>query len=126
MKFEQVYKKLGEMKLTLIEALNFCATENIDIVEFCNNVMVVTATKYHENSIDYSFADGVANNVYGFMLSDFYLELTENSLSEPAYSIYLAFDAGEYFHKNDDRNIAPEFKYTKPEIERILSEIKNS
>ena len=126
MKFEQVFKKLGDMELTLNEALHYCATENIGIVEFCNEVMVVTATQYHENSIDYSFADGVANNVYGFMVSDYYLGVTENSLSEPAYSIYLAFDAGEYFHKNDDRSIDPEFKYTRPEIERILSEIKNS
>ncbi|WP_233081907.1 hypothetical protein [Rheinheimera soli] len=126
MKFEHLFKKLGDMELTLDEALHYCSKENIGFVEFCNDVMVTTATQYYEKKIDYPFADAVANNVYGFMVSDHYLGLTGNSLSEPAYSVYLAFDSGEYFHQNDDRSIEPELKYTRPEIERILREISNA
>lgn len=39
---------------------------------------------------------------------------------ELAYSIYLAFDEGEYHHDGDDINLDTPDKYTKPIILEIL------
>lgn len=44
-------------------------------------------------------------------------------MSQPAFSIYQALDAGEYWHSDDDRDVFPWDKWTRPELERILYEI---
>lgn len=44
-------------------------------------------------------------------------------MPEPAFSIYQAFDAGEYWHSGDDREVFPWERWTRPELERILREV---
>lgn len=41
---------------------------------------------------------------------------------EPAYSIFLAFDDGEYRRSKDAVSVDPSEKYTRPQIEIILKE----
>jgi hypothetical protein len=45
--------------------------------------------------------------------------------SDLFHAVYCAFDAGEYYHKNDQRNVDPVETYTRPEITRILSRAFN-
>jgi len=45
-------------------------------------------------------------------------------MPEPAFSIYLAFDAGEYSHIGDATDAFPWEKWTLPELERILDEVE--
>jgi len=61
------------------------------------------------------------NLLYGHMTDEFVLETCDNTLPDPAYPIYLAFDAGEYHHSGDALEVDPEEKYTRPEIDRVLN-----
>ena len=114
------------MELEVEDILKYCNGNDLSYVEFSNNVLVHLAKIYLSGSVDYSYADGVANNIHDFMMTDQYLDSNNNTLSDPAYSIYLAFDAGEYYRKEDDKSIEPHIKYTNPELEAILRGIENS
>lgn len=55
------------------------------------------------------------------MMNNIYVYLTHSDLLTEAgvitWDIYLAFDAGEFYHEGDDRNEEPDLKYTKPFLE---------
>jgi hypothetical protein len=36
-------------------------------------------------------------------------------------SVYEAFDAGEYYHREDPPGTDPERRYTRPQLEKLLS-----
>lgn len=57
------------------------------------------------------------------MISDYYLNSNNNIPADPAYSIHLAFDSGEYYRKEDDKSIEPHLKYTNPGLELILRDL---
>jgi hypothetical protein len=114
------------MELASHEIVAYCSENELSYVQFCNELMIDLAKSYLSGKVDYSYADGVANNIHDFMMSDSYLDSNNNTLDDPAYSVYLAFDAGEYYRKDDDRSIEPDIKYTKPELEKIVSEHESS
>jgi hypothetical protein len=87
--------------------------------ELIEKLSLETALKYWKGNIDYSDGDSIMNHLYGFWLSDekFYKNY---GFSEIAWECYEAFDAGEYYREDDDKNIDPAEKYTKPLIEELL------
>ena len=70
------------------------------------------ALGFNENALDFDFCDRVVNELHGA------LNLQEE---EPAlfWSVFLAFDAGE-FYRDNDRNIHPVDRYTRPQIADIV------
>jgi prepilin-type processing-associated H-X9-DG protein len=114
------------MDLESEEIIDYCTANNLNFVAFCNEILIHLSKVYLSGKVNYSFADGVANNIHDFMVSDHYLDSNNNTLSDPAYSIYLAFDAGEYYRKEDDKNIEPHVKYTNPQLEAILLNVEHS
>ena len=126
MDFGELLDKSSEMELEPEEIVKYCDDNKLSYVDFCNMILVHLAKNYLKGKCNYSYSDGVANNIHDFMMSGHYLNANNNSLADPAYSIYLAFDAGEYYRKEDDRSVEPHVKYTKAEIEQILRGIGNS
>ena len=59
------------------------------------------------------------NKIYGEMTEDFAKVGDGFEFPEPAFSIYEAFDAGEYAHDDDGQD--PVIKYTQPLISEILN-----
>jgi hypothetical protein len=41
-------------------------------------------------------------------------------MTEYTWSVYLAFDAGEYYHPGDSREVDPVAEYTWPAIREIV------
>lgn len=109
-----------------------------DITEYCeqylctppeclNQLTLHVAENYHTGKYSYEFSDEVVNLVFGHMTDDFILDHTVgNTLPEPAFSIYLAFDSGEYQRRSDADTVCPIKKYTDPEIALILAEYKGT
>lgn len=60
------------MELKAEEIIEYCNNRNLGYVEFCNKVLVYLAKNYLSGGLDYSYSDGVANNIYDFMISDYY------------------------------------------------------
>ena len=71
------------------------------------------ATGYAENTLTYEFCDSAMNFAMG---------LASYDVPDLAWSVYSAFDEGEYFHDNDSRDIDPAEKYTRPWIQKILKD----
>jgi hypothetical protein len=71
------------------------------------------ALGFHSNALDFGFCDQVVNELHGVIM------LRNEGRPELFWSVFLAFDAGEYYH-NGDRNNDPVETYTRPQIEQIV------
>ena len=82
---------------------------------------VYLARGFYAGELPFQFCDAVVNNLSGFIH-------TAHLRGEPLegapplfWSVFLAFDAGEYYHDNN-RNEDPVAVYTRPLIARIIEE----
>ena len=78
------------------------------------------AEEFHRGSISYHEGDHAVNRIHDQMIEDAVKFGDSFELPEPAFSIYEAFDAGEYTRSDDDGEI-PVIKYTQPWISEILN-----
>lgn len=90
----------------------------IDRRALFNQVAMAVARLFIEGQRDFHYGDAVMNTLFSDMV-----DLSLNAdMPEPAFSIYLAFDAGEYRHPGDGQDERPWEKWTRPALERILRE----
>ena len=71
------------------------------------------ALGFNNNALDFDFCDQVVNELHGV--------ITHRNEDRPDlfWSIFLAFDAGEYYH-DGNRSIDPVEAYTRPQIAQIV------
>jgi hypothetical protein len=71
------------------------------------------ATGFQRNAFDFGFCDHVVNELHAV--------ISIQNEARPAlfWSVFLAFDAGEYYH-NNDRSIDPVEAFTRPLIATIV------
>lgn len=76
------------------------------------------AQGFYASEMTFAFCDAVVNDLHGL--------ITTNDELRPAlfWSIYLAFDEGEYYHKNN-RDEDPVEVYTRPMIASIVAAGQN-
>ena len=122
MTLTELIQKASDGPLTRAEVGDFCSHAGITFPAFCDEFSRVVATGYFGGTLSYTFCDGAMNNLFAFMT----LQMTEDPLPDYSYSVFLAFDAGEYYHREDSRNSSPEELYTKPMIADILSNATNA
>lgn len=89
-----------------------CVGSERELPEFYNLLSLEVARLFMEGTLPFDSADAAMNTIYELWIGDVVVE----DLLEPAYSIYLAFDAGEYSVEGGDSVE----RYTKPELRRIL------
>lgn len=80
-----------------------------------NQLACHIARGYSTGTWSFADADAAMNHLWAFLCS-------QNDFDIPPYfySVYEAFDAGEYYHSGDGREVSPEERYTKPLIRKIL------
>jgi hypothetical protein len=71
------------------------------------------ALRFNSNTLDFGFCDQVINELHGV------ITWRNDHRPELFWNIFLAFDAGEYYH-DGNRNIDPVEAYTRPEIAQIV------
>jgi hypothetical protein len=108
------------------EIKSYCERSGSQITDCINQLSLYIAKNYADGVLEYEFCDSVMNLLYGHMTDDFVLKTCDNTLPEPAFSIYLAFDAGEYYHQGDDKSLDPVKKYTDPQIKEVLKNEKST
>jgi hypothetical protein len=94
----------------------FCASQNLKFDEVCNTIALTIAKRFNDSTMTYDDADGVANALSALMIDQSTRE-PEARFPEPAWTIYLAFDAGEY-DRGDGAD--PVEKFTKPLVRDAL------
>ncbi|MBS4081010.1 hypothetical protein [Pseudomonas rustica] len=96
-----------------------CEHLQIDSRDLLNQLAISVARLFITGARDFHYCDEVMNIV----IRDIVDLSLHADMPQPAFSIYQAFDAGEYWHSGDDRNVFPWEKWTRPELDRILCEV---
>ena len=124
--YQLVSKAVGQ-KLKREEFNQYLQDKEMAFEVLCNQIATHLAKNYLLGKLDFYFCDQVMNRINTFMIDALFENIIE-TLPEPADSIYLAFDQGEYHHSNDDRdrNIDPAEKYTKPRLQEIMTQLNQS
>lgn len=98
-----------------------CEHLQIDSRDLLNQLAISVARLFITGARDFHYCDEVMNIV----ISDIVDLSMHADMPQPAFSIYQAFDAGEYWHSGDDRYVFPWEKWTRPELEIILWEVND-
>jgi hypothetical protein len=95
-----------------------CLCRDLQIAprDLLNQVAIAMARQFLAGTRDFHACDEVMNSLF----SDIVDLGVREEMPEPAFSIYLAFDAGEHWHTGDTRDVLPWERWTRPELERIL------
>jgi hypothetical protein len=108
-----VIEKAPDTELSII-----CEHLQIDSRDLLNQ-LAISARLFVTGTRDFHYCDEVMNIV----ISDIVDLAMHAEMPQPAFSIYQAFDAGEYWHSGDQRDVFPWENWTRPELERILGGI---
>jgi hypothetical protein len=97
------------------DAESFCAAQGINLKDLYNRIALIVAERFNNDTLSYADGDGVMNAVLGMMVDG----KTPMESIQPAWSIYLAFDEGEYYHGG---STDPVESFTRPQILNILND----
>lgn len=113
---QNIYLELLKSEKEIEEILNYPSKFPSEIIE---NLSIKIAFNYWKKNIEYFTANELISILFGYYTTN---ENFFNNYTFPNFSwdIYNAFDAGEFHHKEDDKNVNPVEKYTNTEIQNIL------
>lgn len=117
---QNVVDRLGIDSLSSDEVRAICEDLEMTTSDFCNKIAIIITRLFLDSKLDFTTADTVANNFYGLILDD----ITTGAIKdfpEPADSVYLAFDAGEYYRPGETEDHDPVERYTKPRLKEIIA-----
>ncbi|MGH9929169.1 MAG: hypothetical protein ACREA9_08070, partial [Pyrinomonadaceae bacterium] len=112
---ERIIHDAASGRINRADAESFCAAENIELNDLYNRIALIVAERFDSGTLSYEDGDGVMNAIFGMMIDG---EKPIESV-QPAWSIYLAFDEGEYDHAG---STDPVESFTRPEIRKILND----
>ncbi|WP_085708480.1 MULTISPECIES: hypothetical protein [unclassified Pseudomonas] len=106
--------------LTLSDLAATCTQFSIAPRDLLNELSITIAEGYLERSLDYEFCDGVMNGIINAVVE---VAMTED-MPEPAFSLYQAFDLGEWIRSEDLPGTDPGEKYARPVVEDIMRALR--
>jgi len=104
-------------KISRTDAESFCTAEGIEIGQLYNCIGLVIAKRFDAGTISYHDGDTAMNSVFSMMVEDASRFGDGFEFSEPVFSIYCAFDSGEYDHGDGED---PVERYTRPQIQGLI------
>jgi hypothetical protein len=105
-------------RINRADAEAYCVAKGIEMTELYNHVALSVAKRFDAGELSYEDGDMVMNAVFS-MMTDGDANNHPNPFVEPAWSIYLAFDEGEYDHAGSTN---PVESFTRPQIRKILED----
>lgn len=102
--------------LTLTDLVPICERFGVTPRDVLNELSIAVAQGYLQGLLLYDFCDGVMNGIINTVIE---LGMTE-TMPQPAFALYQAFDQGEWSCRNDLPETDPGGKYTKPVIKEIM------
>jgi hypothetical protein len=107
--------------LTLSDLVPICERFGATPHDVLNELSVAVAEGYLQGSLPYDFCDRVMNGIINAVVE---AGMT-NDTPQPAFSLYQAFDQGEWFRINDPPATDPSEKYTKHVVEEIMRTLRD-
>ena len=113
---DDIIRKTVDEPFQTADVDRLCAEHGLSLEELCDAISRQVARGYADGQLSFSVCDGVMNHLYSYML-------LQHDRVPPhfSYSVFLAFDEGEYYHSDDPAGSSPEDLYTKPQIAEILA-----
>lgn len=105
--------------LTLDDLAATCEELGMAPQDLLNALSIAIAQCYLAGSLPYAFCDGVMNGIIGAIID---VGMT-NDMPQPAFSLYQAFDQGEWVRRNDPPDTDPSEKYVKPLVLQIVRDL---
>jgi hypothetical protein len=106
--------------LTLSDLASTCDKFGVAPQDVLNELSVAVAEDYLQGSLIYDFCDGVMNGIINAVVE---VGMTDD-MPQPAFSLYQAFDQGEWIRSNDPPETDPSEKYTKPVVQEIMRALR--
>ena len=97
-----------------------CASVGGSIADALNTLALDLALRYFDGKVTYPVADAVINNMHAYCTRNI-ASMPNRTTPEPFFSVFLAFDAGEFYPADGIKNPSPEERFTRPQIAAILS-----
>ncbi|MFS2124633.1 hypothetical protein [Pseudomonas sp. Pseusp97] len=113
--------KAEEDGLTLNDLSTICEESGAAPQDLLNELSVWVAENYLRETLDFDFCDGVMNGIFNALVE---VGMT-SELPQPAFSLYQAFDQGEWIRSSDSPEIDPGEKYTRPIVLEIMRALKD-
>ncbi|WP_321926901.1 hypothetical protein [Paraburkholderia guartelaensis] len=111
MNIEELAVQCGDQRLSQETVDAACQSVGLSRLDFFDVLARWTAVAFLEGRRDFTFCDSVANNM---------MPLAEWNLTDFSWSVFHAFDNGEFYHAEDSRDIDPVEKYTRPMLRQAL------
>ena len=108
---QKLAEKSDASQLTQEDIASFATAHGQTRDQVYDAIAIHLARGYADKSLTYEFCDSAMNFIMGLATYD---------VPKLAWSVYSAFDEGEYYHDKDSLDIDPAEKYTRPLIESIL------
>ena len=118
MDIEAIIDQAKTGKVNRPDAESLCAGERIEMIDLYNEVALTVAKRFNDGALSYEDGDAAMNAIFQMMIDDA-ANNHPNPWVEPAWSIYLAFDEGEYNHAG---STDPVETFTRPQIRTILTD----
>lgn len=101
------------------ELLDYCRLTQESMREFCNRLALSLARGFQDGKLSYEFCDDTLNCLFNFIMEPQFLE-SDAGLPHPAFDIFQAFDAADYYRDHDAPDDAAVAAWTRPRIDEIL------
>jgi roadblock/LC7 domain-containing protein len=113
MNIEEMAAQCCNQELSLADVDAACLFAKISRLDFFDRLAGWISVEFLDRRRDSTFCDYVADNM---------MPLSEWNLTDFAWSVFLAFDNGEFYHREDSRDADPVEKYTRPLSRQALVE----
>ena len=101
--------------LTKAEIERWSADLRISKATLYDQVAHYVASGFNDHELPFWFCDAIVNDIHGI------ITLADEIRPDLFWRVFLAFDAGEYYRREDGKQ-DPVVKYTRPLIEQIIRE----
>jgi|GEM_PF-2262338 len=87
----------------------------VPITALTDQIAIYLATGFNTGALEYGFCDSIVNSLFHIAI--------EGEPPDLLWSVYLAFDEGEYHHPGDAADVDPIEAYTRPMILEVLADL---
>jgi hypothetical protein len=115
---EPIIQQASTGKISRSDAEAACSAQGIEMTDLYNRVALMVAKRFHAGTLSYEDGDAAMNAVF-YMMTDDAVNGHPDPFVQPAWSIYLAFDEGEYCHGG---STDPVETFTRPQIRHVLDD----
>ena len=100
-------------RLTEADIQRWTASLGVSRAALYDQIAIHLARAFYNSELTFAFCDAVVNDIHGVITG------ANEELPDLFWSVYLAFDEGEYYH-NNNRDEDPIEIYTRPQIAEII------